>query len=343
MKKILFTAGIILLHSALSAQMKELSFYEVRPKSGNIVIDGKIDEKAWQNIPVHGNYYEYWKENPKPGLLKTTYRMVYDEKGLYMAVVNYDDNMPRLRREITEYDNLNIWTDDCGEFYFDPQADGLSYTKITINANGVYHDMRRQDTAVYLNEWSGYGTVTAASVGKDAWYIEAFFPWSVMNGTGKNGALWQFCHTRYSWTKKFRGMTSSPGGNYNATDKFGYLYFSDGKTALDPAKIGSLLQTKAAVPWCIPCGNTLLSCTSKLLKYDDLAELIKQEKEKYRLGLMEITALNDKSSEKLLQQLRKDVAEADPYGGMVLYNACQKANHAIFKLKWQILLKKNYQ
>ena len=108
-------------------------------------------------------------------------------------------------------------------------------------------------------------------------------------------------------------------------------------------KIGALLQTKAAVPWCIPCGDTLLSCTNKLLKYDDLAELIKQEKGKYRLALMEITALNDKSSEKLLQQIRKDVTAAEPYGGMILYNACLKANHSLFKQKWQILLKKNYQ
>ena len=343
MKKQFLIPLFALLCFSLAAQMKELSFYEVRPRNGTIVIDGKIDEKAWQNIPIHGNYYEYFKDNPKPGALKTTYRMVYDKNGLYMAVVNYDDNIPALKRDITEYDNMNIWQDDCGEFHFDPLADGIGYTKITINANGVFHDMRRQDTAVYLNEWSGYGTVTAATIGKDAWYIEAFFPWSVLNGVAQNGTIWQFCHTRYSWTKKFRGMTSSPGGNYNATDKFGYLYFSDGKTSLEPAKIGALLQTKAAVPWCIPCGETLLSCTSKLLKYDDLAELIKQEKEKYRLNRMEITALNDKSSDKLLKQLHKEVSEAETYGGMVLYNACLKANHALFKQKWQILLKKNYQ
>ena len=104
-------------------------------------------------------------------------------------------------------------------------------------------------------------------------------------------------------------MTSSPGGNYSATDKFGYLYFSDGKTALDPAKIGALLQTKAAVPWCIPCGNILVSCTGNVLKLDELSGLLKQEREKYRLGLMEIAALNDKSSAKPIAALKKDGAK----------------------------------
>ncbi|MBR2425215.1 MAG: carbohydrate-binding family 9-like protein [Lentisphaeria bacterium] len=343
MKKQFLITVFVLLCFSLAAQIKELSFYEVRPKNGNILIDGKIEEKAWQNIPVHGNYYEYYKDNPKPGLLKTTYRMVYDEKGLYMAVVNYEDNISALKRDVTEYDKLEIWQDDCGEFHFDPLANGIGYTKITINANGVFHDMRRQDTAVYLNEWSGYGTVTAASVGKDAWYIEAFFPWSVLDGVGRNGDLWQFCHTRYSWTKKFRGMTSSPGGNYNATDKFGYLYFSDGKTALDPAKIGALLQTKAAVPWCIPCGNILVSCTGNVLKLDELSGLLKQEREKYRLGLMEIAALNDKSSAKPIAALKKEIAAAEPYQGMVLYNALLQANTTLFDLKWQILFNKNFK
>lgn len=343
MKKQILITGFALLCFTLAAQMKELSFYEVRPKNGRIVIDGKIDENAWQNIPVHDKYYEYFKDNPKPGALKTTYRMVYDKNGLYMAVVNYDDNIPALKRDITEYDNMDIWQDDCGEFHFDPLADGIGYTKITINANGVFHDMRRQDTAVYLNEWSGYGTVTAATIGKDAWYIEAFFPWSVLNGVAQNGTIWQFCHTRYSWTKKFRGMTSSPGGNYNATDKFGYLYFSDGKIALDPTMIGKLLQQKAAVPWCIPCGNTLISCTGSILKLDDLKDLLKQVKEQYRLNHMEIMALQDKTVAKPLEKIGKEIKEAEPYQGMVLYNAYQKANQALFDLKWQILFNKNFK
>ena len=343
MKKLLLFAGVFLLHAALSAQMKELSFYEVRPKTGEIVIDGKIGVKEWQNVPVHSNYYEYYKDNPKPGELKTTFRMVYDDKGIYMAVVNFDDNIPGLKRTITEYDNMNIWMDDCGEFHFDPFADGISYTKFTINANGAFHDMRRQDTAVYLHDWSGYGTVTAATIGKDAWYVEAFFPWDNLNGVAKNGSLWQFCHTRYSWTKKFRGMVSSPGGNYNSTDKFGYLYFSDGKTTLAPEKIGMLLQTKAAVPWCIPCGNTLVSCTGSGLKMDDLSGLLKSEREKYRLNLMEIAALNDKSVEKELAKIKKSVSDLESYGGMAFYNACIKANEELFNLKWKILFKKNFQ
>ena len=340
MKHTALLAALFVLPMSLLAQMRELSFYEVRPRSGEIVIDGKLEEQAWKTIPVHENYYEYWKNNPGPGALKTTYRMVYDDAGLYMAIVNYDDNIPALKRTITEYDNGNIWTDDCGEFYFDPAADGIGYTKFTINANGAFSDMRRMDAAVTLGDWNGIGTLTAASVGKDAWIIEAFFPWDDLNGVPKVGSLWQFCHTRYSWTKGFRGMTSSPGGHYNATDKFGYLYFSDGKTALDPNRIGMLLKTKAAIPWCIPCGNILVSCTGDVLKMDVLAELIKTEADKYRLYLLEIETIDNKSFAKEVAKVCKEVEAVKQADLMTRYRAYLNGNNALFRIKWNILLNK---
>ena len=331
----------LLLPVALTAQMRELSFYEVRPKKSEIIIDGKLDEKAWQNIPVHSNYYEYWKSNPKPGALDTSFRMLYDANGLYMAVVNYEDNITALRRTIFEYDNGSIWQDDCGEFFFDPVADGIGYTKFTINANGAFADMRRQDLAVYLNDWSGTGTVVKASVGKNAWYIEAFFPWEDLNGIGKEGSLWQFCHARFSWTKNFRGMASSPGGNYNATDKFGYLYFSDGKTELSPNVIGNLLKTKAAIPWCIPCGNILISYRGTILKTDELDELIAQEKNKMRYYALEIAALEDKSLDAAAAKVLKELNGTEKLSKMILYKTYQSVNNALFDIKWQKLLNNN--
>jgi len=339
----LLLAGLVLLPVMLPAQMRELSFYEVRPRTKPIVIDGKIDKDEWKGVLVHDSYYEYWIGNPGPGALKTELRLAYDQIGLYMAVTNYDDNIPRLKRTITENDNPNLWADDCGEFYFDPAADGIGYTKFIINANGAKYDMRRQDAAVYLHDWSGSSWKAAVSIGKDVWHIEAFFPWEDLNGVGKPGSVWQFCHARFSWTKGFRGMVNSPGGNYNNTNSFGYIYFSDGKTLLDPMKIGHILAGKASAPWCVPCGQLLVSYNGTSLKTDDLADLLKQERKKCRYLLMELEALQPSGEiAGKTDNIRKFLAGAKKKNIMTAYKMYRSATEQLFLLKWNLLLKRNF-
>lgn len=333
----------VFLPLVLTAQIRELSFYEVRPRTNPIVIDGKIGKDEWKGVPVHDSYYEYWKGNPGPGALKTELRLAYDQTGLYMAVANYDDHIPKLKRTITESDNPNLWTDDCGEFYFDPAADGIGYTKFIINANGAKYDMRRQDAAVYLHDWSGTFWKAAVSIGKDAWYAEAFFPWDDLNGIGKPGSLWQFCHARFSWTKGFRGMVNSPGGNYNNTNSFGFIYFSDGKTVLDPMKVGRILAGKASAPWCVPCGQLLVSYNGTRIKTDDLADLLKQEKEKCRYLFMELEALQPSGGMAgTIGKIRKGLTGAEKKNVMTAYKIYCAAAEQLFLLKWNLLLKRNF-
>lgn len=336
--------GLIFLPPMLFAQMRELSFYEVRPRTNVIVIDGKIGENEWKDVPVHDSYYEYWKADPGPGSLKTELCLVYDKAGLYMAVVNYEDAISKLRRNISEYDNEDLWKDDCGEFYFDSEATGIGYTKFVINANGTGYDMRRQDASVFLLNWNGTGWKAAASVGKDAWYMEAFFPWEDLNGTGTPGALWQFCHTRFSWTKGFRGMVSSPGANYNATNNFGYIYFSDGKTSFDPVKIGKILSEKAVAPWCIPCENLLISCNGSRVRLEELSVLLAGEKERCRYLFMEMAALQppQEVNEKV-NKIRKNLTDAEKKSAMSAYKTYRSAAEKLFLLKWNLLLDRNFK
>ena len=344
MKRFALTAGLIFcLPAALLAQMRELSFYEVQPKKSDIVLDGKLDEAAWKDIPVHRDYYEYFKSDPRPSPLKTEFRMVYDDKGLYMAVINYDDHTDKLKREVTEFDNGWLWTDDCGEFYFDTEANGLGYTKFTINANAARADMRRLDTAVTLEDWSGAGWLASASVNKDSWVLEVFFPWEDLGAVAKAASLWQFCHARYAYSSgKFVGAASSPGGNYAATDKFGYLYFSTGKEKLDPMTVGRILATKARPPWCIPCGEQLISCSGAKVKADDLTMLLAQEKEKFHQALLELDALNAKDFAKTAGRLRKNVSDAEAIGAMPAIKACMSGSEEIFISRWKILVNQNF-
>jgi hypothetical protein len=242
-----------------AAQTRELSFYEIRPTAAAPVIDGKLDEECWRTANRHSAYYEYFKPNPGPGALKTEFRMVYDARGLYLAVINYENRIGELRKNITDRDNPELWTDDCAELYFDPAADSIGFTKFTVNALGTSGDMRRIDNAVSLPEWNGNGWHVATSIEADRWIIEAFFPWEDLGRSAAAGDLWMFCHTRYSFIgNKFCGVTSSPGGNYNATGNFGYLYFAgEGKDA-PLEQIAALLGSRIVPPWSLSMGEKMV-------------------------------------------------------------------------------------
>lgn len=158
---------IFLFGFPVTAQVRELSFYEVNPTDTPPVIDGRLDEKVWKSVPVYSTYYEYWKPDPKESPLKTEFMMLYDRNGIYLAAVNYENAISKLKKNVRADHALDIWMDDCAELFFDPAANGISYTKFSVNAFGAKHDMRRQDTAVFLWEWNGTGWTAKASEEKD--------------------------------------------------------------------------------------------------------------------------------------------------------------------------------
>jgi len=262
-------------------EMKPLSFYNVRPVDRELSVDGKLDEAEWKSARSHSAYYEYWKNNPDPGKLDTEYKMLYSKKGIYIAIINHEKNMANLQANFTARDAENLWTDDCDEIYIDAFGEGGAYTKFTVNSIGTVGDMKQLDGAVSLKEWSGNGWTCAAVRNEDSWVVEAFFPWDDLGNTAKEGAIWRFCNTRYAYTAgKFVGVSSSPGGNYQNTGDFGYLYFS-GEKPLSPDDIGNILSERVPPLWMLPEGNNLIICEEKSkFKVESVTGYIGKEKEK---------------------------------------------------------------
>lgn len=266
---------------ARGGEMKELSFYNVKPVGRELTVDGNLDEAEWKTACSHTRYYEYFKPDPEIGKLETEYRMLYSKKGIYLAILNHEKNMDKLKAEFTARDSENLWKDDCDEIYIDAFGEGVGYTKFTINSIGTVGDMKRIDNSVVLNEWSGSGWTCAVVRNGDSWVVEAFFPWDDLGNTAKEGAVWRFCNTRYAWTfGNFVGVSSSPGGSYQNTAGFGYLYFS-GEKPLSPDNIGSILSERVAPSWMLSEGNNLIICEKKAkFKVEPVAGYVVKEKEK---------------------------------------------------------------
>ena len=271
---------LFLLYSALflHANIREVSFYCPVKVAKSPVIDGKLDDECWTKAAPYTATYEYFKPNPGPGALQNTIKMVYDEKGLYISIINHEKNPANIRKTITNRDNGSIWTDDCAELYIDSQGQGVGFRRFTVNALGTFGDILRIDGAVTRNDWNSNGTIFKTSINSDCWIIESFFPWEDLGAKAKAGDIWMFCHTRYAWPGgKFIGTTSSPGGNYAATGNFGYLYFAE-TPAIDQTQISKIIMQRVAPPWCVKINDKLISNHGNGLQTELLADVINREK-----------------------------------------------------------------
>ncbi|MCZ8134090.1 MAG: hydrolase, partial [Algoriphagus sp.] len=85
--------GIIILlffHYAAWGQKINASFrLPIQKASSPIVVDGVLDEKAWQEAEVATDFFMITPMDTSFAKVKTDVRMTYDEQHLYLIVVNH--------------------------------------------------------------------------------------------------------------------------------------------------------------------------------------------------------------------------------------------------------------
>lgn len=342
--KYLAIIAVSLMTMRLTAEnYKTLSFYGVRKIAKAPVVNGILDDPVWKKTPSYSDYYVYFKPEAIPSPLKTSFQMVYDEKGIYLAIINYENHLDKLKANFTTRDNPKLWTDDCAEIYFDTTGTAIGFTKFVVNSIGTVSDMKRIDTAITLADWSGAGWRCATSKTNDAWIVEAFFPWSDLGGVAKTGAVWRFCSVRYAFTSgKFQGCSSSPGGAYTFPQHFGYISFLSGKKQADKALIGGLLSKSATPPWRLPLKNGFLQDDGTGARFVTYLNLLSQENKRYTSLIEELNNLPLSPKEKthacgLRAKTPKDSEVGNMSSGDLrrLIEDYAKINTDLENLKWE--------
>ncbi|MBM3472900.1 MAG: hypothetical protein FJX75_06500 [Armatimonadetes bacterium] len=211
---------------AHGSEPRPVALYNVQRCTQPPVVDGDLQADAcWQALPLADHFYQYWKPVPTRPPLRTSFRACFDDAGLYLGITLEDEHMATLKADIKDRDNPETWTDDCVEIMVDPFNTGDSYTKFTVNANGVRHD--QVASHLELNDgWSSESWRAGVRKYAEEWTIEVSLPWSDLGAKPRDGDVWSFDLVRYSFsTGAFRGVTWSLGGAGAAPRNFGYLGF----------------------------------------------------------------------------------------------------------------------
>lgn len=328
LKVLCIAVALCSISAANDSMPRKLAFYAVERTDCKPDSNDRLADSCWDKASVAATYYEYWKANPALGQLKSELRLLYDERGIYVQVINFDDNIADIRAAIVRRDDPSLWKDDCAELYFDPLANGVGYVVFTMNSLGVQSDRKRHDAAVMLDEWSGNEWRVNTDKNEKSWTINAFFPWTDLGDKANAGDVWMFNHVRYAWSSgKFIGTTWAPGGNYQNPGRFGYLYFK-GEEELSPEAVGKVLGATAPPPWMLPTeSGVLLHPAPNKLEMTNAENLAATHRSDLRQA-MERARIESAQDQKAQEQL----SELEEKAKAISYHSSAEAMDAVEKM-----------
>jgi hypothetical protein len=177
---------------------------------GSPVIDGKLEEAAWQGVPEFTDFTQHDPDDGQPPTMKTSIRIVYDDQAIYFGARMYDERPPTSllsrRDTLTQSDFLSI--------NIDPAHDRLSGNAFTISPANT-----QVDTVLYNDigedvTWDGVWQ-SATTILPDGWVAEVRIPYSQLRFPDRDGEqLWGLNITRRTVRKNewVRIVNTAKGG-----------------------------------------------------------------------------------------------------------------------------------
>ena len=286
MKRLLL---FLLLPAALRAA-EVLSLQTATPVTTPPVLDGKLDDSAWKEIPKVGTFYAFFSGVPRPAASKTDYQIGYDKTGVYLAIRFHDPQMDKIKASITTRGDGALWTDDSAEVYLDPDGAGIGFRKFMVNSLGTQSGALQLDAANVDQTWNPDGWKVATGKDAEGWTAEFFFPTSVLGRTAEPGDLWRYAITRFAYAGKGLHAASSPGAKFFNPENFGWLYFLKSAKP-DALALGIEIKSRMPGDWILPLGAEAVAKQGDKIEVVKLSEPVDTGKAKAVVALAECRKL----------------------------------------------------
>ena len=143
----------------------------------DIVVDGRVDEPLWQQVPAYDNLLSYVPGTGEPADYPTEMRILATDRGLLVSAVMYqppDTLVARMtnRDEFIDRDSFGITLDTTGE--------GLYAYEFLISLGDSMMDGKVLPERNYQMDWDGHWIAKSARF-DEGWSAEMLLPWSMMN------------------------------------------------------------------------------------------------------------------------------------------------------------------
>ena len=180
--------SVVLLLCAPFAQAQEVgpATAERRPAGaiprlqGDIVVDGKIDDAAWQGALELSLDYEVQPGDNIPAKVRTTVRIGYTGDALYLFFKAQDPNPSTIRANLSDRDAM--FHDDWVGVFLDTFNDNRRSYEFLANPLGVQGDLIRNETNRTNQEdasWDGLW-ISAGRLTAEGYQVELRIPFATL-------------------------------------------------------------------------------------------------------------------------------------------------------------------
>ncbi|MET3875408.1 carbohydrate-binding family 9-like protein [Chitinophaga sp. OAE865] len=228
--------------------------YVCQETKDKVVIDGKLEEAAWQQTPWTNDFQDIEGDAKPAPALRARVKMMWDQQYLYIAATLQE---PHIWGTLTDHDAI-IFRDNDFEVFIDPDGDTHQYYEIEINALNTVMDLFMgkpyRNMGEALINWDTKGIITAVHINgtinnpsdtDKEWTVEMAIPFSALSFFSRDqrpqeNSLWRINFSRVEWDTDIKNgkyvklkrpehnWVWSPQGivNMHAPERWGYLLFT---------------------------------------------------------------------------------------------------------------------
>jgi hypothetical protein len=152
-----------------------------------IVLDGRLDEPAWQEAPPAGDFLQRDPNQGEAATEPTDLRLLFDDRALYVGARLRDDAADRIVRQLSRRDAIP--EADSFTLFLDPHRDRRTGVVLQVSAAGVQRDAAIYDDNFEDDTWDAVWE-SAVTVDDAGWTVEMRIPFSQLRFPTAPGHAW---------------------------------------------------------------------------------------------------------------------------------------------------------
>ncbi|MBU2098109.1 MAG: hypothetical protein KKD00_05060 [Gammaproteobacteria bacterium] len=162
--------------TAQAAASGVVQMMRVDGDQGSIELDGFLNESVWQSLPAFDGMRIVNPDTMAPAPLGTETRIFYNERGIYVGVMNYQDADTLVARMSSRDDGVQR---DGYVLGIDTSGQGLYGYFLRINLGGTLSDGTILPEKQISRDWDGPWDAVTQEL-ENGWSAEMFIPWGMM-------------------------------------------------------------------------------------------------------------------------------------------------------------------